>query len=121
MVKEAITSLTADQKNSISNLKPEIRELKESQEFVCAKYDSLKQEDDPVERVNTKQAEKLKQLTENSVELEKRTETETYKLDQIEQHERRQNLEFHGISENANENVAKIVVYISKTLGVNIT
>ena len=67
MVKEATTNFTAEQKNIINNLNAEIRELKESQELICAKYDSLKQEYDVIESVNKKQAEKLKQLTENSV------------------------------------------------------
>ena len=87
-----VTSFTAEQKDIVSNLKAEIRELKESQEFICDKYDSLKQEYDAIESVSKKQTEELKQLTENSVELEKQTETETSKLDQVKQYRRRQNL-----------------------------
>ena len=51
-------------------------------------------------------------------QMEKQTETKTYKLEQIEQYGRRQSLEFHEISENANEDVAEIVVDINKTFGV---
>ena len=120
MVKEAVTIQLTTQKEEIDALKAEINELKTSQEFICSNYDNLKTEYDSLLRENKKQPEELRQLNTHSEVLEKQSESEAMKLDQIEQYGRRQNLEFHGIPETESEDVTNIVVDISKVLGVYI-
>ena len=52
--------------------------------------------------------------------MEQTSETESMKLENLEQNGRRQNLEFHGVPESENEDVPKLVVEISELLGVEI-
>jgi len=56
----------------------------------------------------------------DSVLLEKKSESESAKLDEIDQYNRRQNLEFHCVPLVKGENTVDMVVKLSISIGVEI-
>ena len=120
IVEEALSAIKQEQQLEIDSLKAEISELKSSQEFLCSKYDDLNNEFKKLSEVNKKQREDINTINKNSADLEKQSNSDSVKIDNIEQYERRQNLEFIGIPENDKEDVVDIVIKVSKALGVDL-
>ena len=120
IIKEAIKKIEVKYNEQIDALKLEIQEVKSSQEFICANYDNLKKNYDSLCKENVRQAEEIKQLRSSSEDLEKQTEIEASKRDQLEQYGRRQNLEFHGVPEKEDENPTDVVIKLCKSIGANI-
>jgi len=106
----------------IANLKAEITNLRSSQEFVSTKYDNMKEYEKKkkLQELNAKQTEEFNSLHVDSVLLEKKSESESAKLDEIDQYNRRQNLEFHSVPLVKGENAIDVVVKLSKSIGVEI-
>ena len=119
-LKEAIDELTLKHEDELEALKVEIKEIKTSQEFICANYDNLKKEYDLLRNQNKQQADEIQKLRSNSKDLEKQSEVELNKIDQLEQYGRRQNLEFHGVPEEKDEDPTEIVMKICNTIGVSL-
>ena len=88
--------------------------VKESQSFICEKYDCLKESYDELLKEN-------KELKSLSKELKNQSESEVEKLDRLEQYKRRQNLEIVGIPVQDGENTNAIVIEVAKLFDVNLT
>ena len=67
-----------------------------------------------------KQNTELIDLRSISLMLEKKTNIKADKLNAVDQHSRRQKLECHGVPKSENEDIKKVVINISKVLGVNV-
>ena len=107
--------------HEINTLKVELLELKSSQEFVCSKYKSLKSEYEKLLQTNRKQESEIISLKEQSTTLENKKIKNTEKLDAVEQHGRRQNLEIKGMPIVYGEDTNKIVVEVARSLNVDIS
>ena len=95
-------------------MKAELVVVKESQSFICEKYDCLKESYDKLLKEN-------KELKLQSKELKNQSESEVEKLDRLEQYGRRQNLQIVGIPVQGKENTNAIVIEVAKLLDVNLT
>ena len=81
----------------MENLKSELVEVKNSQEFISRQYDQLKVRYSQLLITNEKQETEIKNLKSTAIELSLQGEKEATKLDDLEQYGRRQNLEIVGI------------------------
>ena len=72
--------------------------MKQSQDFVCAQYDDIKNEYENLKKKNQEQSVELKTLKANSADMKEKAEEEASKLDGLDQYGRRQTLEFEGVS-----------------------
>ena len=104
----------------VNALKYEISQLKESQDFVCAKYENLKKSYEILAATNTKQEKEMSEIKVNSEQQLKKISEESSKLDNLEMYGRRQNLEFEGIPFLKNENVNQIIMDLTKSIGIEI-
>ena len=118
MIKEALFEKNVQHQQEVEALRMQIIELKSSQEFICLKYDNLKAEYD---RLTLAQQQHNKIYANQRSMSQQVAESDTSKIDVIEQYGRRQNLEFKGVPVTENENVTNTVIEISKLLGVEIT
>ena len=118
MIKDALFEKDVLHQQEVEALRMQIIELKSSQEFICLKYDNLKPEYD---RLTLAQQQHNKIYAKQRSMSPQVAESDTSKIDVIEQYERRQHLEFKGLPVTENENVTNTVIEISKLLGVEIT
>ena len=98
-----------------------MREVKTSQEFICAKYEDLKINYEKLQKINKKQAGDIEKLQMQSTNLEIREAKGEGKSDENEQYDRRQNLEIAGISSKTGENTNKIVQEVAKLMNINLS
>ena len=117
MVQEATKPLQCE----IIDLKTEISQLCESQEFLSGQHDSLNKNYDNAVKVNDKQRQKIRKLNQCTNDLKKQRNNEEPKVDELEQYDRRQNLIFEGVPKFQNENVTEIILSLASKLGVNLT
>ena len=102
MIKEALFEKNVQHQQEVEALRMQIIELKSSQEFICLKYDNLKAEYD---RLTSAQQQHNKIYAKQRNMSQQVAESDTSKIDAIEQYGRRQNLEFKGVPVTENENV----------------
>ena len=110
MIEEAVIKATTPLGNEIEMLKAEIVEIKKSQEFVCDKYDEIKSECQDLTTKPRQQNQEVKNVKGLAVALEKNHVDNKDKLDDIEQHTRRQNLIFEGIPVSEGEDINKTII-----------
>ena len=118
--KENMKNLKKKYDKEINILKTEITELNASQSFLSAKYDELQVLYEELRSASNKQSNELIRLKSNSAELKQKTKSETVKIDDIDQYSCRLNLDFHGVPEVRDEDVAQIVVNLCEKLDVDI-
>ena len=90
-VAEAVNLWKTEYLHEINVLNVKLLELKNSQDFVCSKYRSLKSECAKLFRINRKQESEIISLKKQSTVLENKQIKDTEKLDAVEQYGRRQN------------------------------
>ena len=97
LVEAAVKSFKQEYDMKMENLKYELTEVKNSQEFISRQYDQLKDEYSQLLITNKKQETEIKNLKSAAIELSSQGEKEAAKLNDLEQYGRRQNLEIVGI------------------------
>ena len=121
LVEAAVKSCKQEYDIKMEDLKSELAEVKNSQEFISRQYDQLKIEYSLLLITNKKQETEIKNLKSTAIELSSQGEKEAAKLDDLEQYGRRQNLEIVGIPVQKDENTNAIVQEVAKLLKVTIT
>ena len=116
MVKEATLPLATE----IDALKVEVTKMRESLEFISAQYEDIKREHCELLTENIKHNNEISVLTESTKDLKQKSCTDEDKIDQLEQYDRRQNLEFEGLALKRNEDVTQLVVNVASKIGVKI-
>ena len=106
MIKEALFEKDVLHQQEVEAFRMQITELKSSQEFICLKDDNLKAEYD---RLTLVQQQDNKIYAKQRSMSQQVAESDTSKIDVIEQYGRRQNLEFKGVSVTENKNVTNTV------------
>ena len=117
MVQEATKPLQSE----IIDLKTEIAQLRESQEFLSGQHDSLNKNYDNAVKVNDKQRQEIRKLNQCTNDLKKQRNNEELKVDELEQYDRIQNLIFEGVPQFQNDNVTEIILSLASKLDVNLT
>ena len=72
-------------------------------------------------KVNDKQRQEIRKLNQCTNDLKKQRNSEELKADELEQHDRRQNLISKGVPQFQNENVTEIILSLASKLDVNLT
>ena len=121
LVKKAIKTWKEEYECEIAALKVEIQEVKDSQQFISTKYETLKTNYDSLMATNKQQAEEIKRLKILSNELETRVVKEGQKVESLEQYGRKLNLEITGVPVKDEENTNDIVVEIAKLANVDLS
>ena len=88
LVKKAIKTWKAENECEIAALKIEIQKVKDSQQFISTKYETLKTDYDSLMATNKQQAEEIKRLKTLSNNLETRVLKEGEKVESLEQYVR---------------------------------
>ena len=101
MIKEASFEKDVLHQQEVEALRMQNIELKSSQEFICLKYDNLKAEYD---RLTLAQQQHNK-INAKQTSMSQVAESDTSKIDVIEQYGRWQNLKFKGVPVTENEKV----------------
>ena len=84
-------------KDKVTSLNTEINLLRTSQTFISNKRDNLAVEYDDIVRNNKKQKQEIKQLTRQTETLQKLSCADQFRIDDLEDYGRRQNLELLGV------------------------
>ena len=121
LVEAAVKSFKQEYDIKMENLKSELAEVKNSQEFISTQYDQLKVEYSQLLITNEKKETEIKNLKSTAIELSSQGEKEATKLDDLEQYGCRQKLEIVGIPVQKDENTNAIVQEVAKLLKVTIT
>ena len=107
-------------KNQVSTLKNEIAELEKSQKFISGKHDGLTDDYNKAPSNNMKCDQGLEHLNRRMTNLQKKNNDEEFKLNEIEQYDRRPNLEFTQVPYQERENVTQIVLDHASKLEVKL-
>ena len=119
MFDQALEDIRKNYEEEIAALRAQIVEMKQSQDFVCAQYDDIKNEYESLKKKNQEQSVELKTLKANSVDTKEKA-GEASKLDGLDQYGRRKNLEFEGVPVTEGEDVVDLVVRIGNLVGAKI-
>ena len=75
--------------SEIVELKTEIAQLRESQEFLSGQHDTLNKNYNNALKVNDKQRQEIRKLNQCTDDLKKQRNNEEFKADELEQYDRR--------------------------------
>ena len=120
MIKRMIAKEVAPLKSEIEALKAEVTELRESQRFISARYNDISREYTMLLRDSNKQKVDITELTTSTKNLGKKTCDDEDKIDQLEQYDRRQNLEFEGLACQKDVVVSQLVIDVPEKKGVKL-
>jgi len=120
MIEGLVAEATKPLNTQIAALRNEIAEIQKSQKFISENHDGLNKDYKSVLLSNKKQKQELSNLAKRTDELQKRSSDEELKLDELEQYDRRQNLELEGVPFMENEDVNKITMELAKQLEVDL-
>ena len=104
----------------INILKAEVNEIKNSQKFICKKYDSLKVDYDKLCLINQVQEKEIATLKSQATELKEQSVKKSVNLDDIEQYGRRRNIEIVGVPMHDGEDTNAIVREVGNLLNVKV-
>ena len=107
-------------KSEIEALKAEVTELRKSQGFISARCNDLSREYTRLLKNSNKQKVDITELTTSTKNLEKKSCDDQDKIDQLEQYNRRQNLEFEGLAYQKDEDVSQLVIDVAEKIGVKL-
>ena len=120
LINEAVQTATRTLKDEMNLLKAELAEIKRSQEFIASKHDSLEAENRKLVDLNNDQKKAIIELETKNSKIEATNLVEAAKIDDLEQYDRRMNLEFEGIPHEKNENINDILVKLVNKMGVTL-
>ena len=104
----------------IASLNDQLEKLKNSQSSICRKHDDLAGDYSEILLTNKQQKQAIKLLTKRADIIQKQNDEDHLKIDEVEQYDRRQNLELQGVPMTKNEDVMKIMLDLIKKLDVDI-
>ena len=117
LVQTMINKATAPMLTKIKNLK--VAELPKAQEFISEKYENLTKDYKTALSTNKHNEQELKKLNKKTFDLQNKSSKEL-KLDEVEQYDRRQNLELVGVNYEKNEDVTQIALDLAGAIGVDL-
>ena len=127
LIQTMVTKVTAPMKleikllkNQVSTLKNEVAELEKSQKFICRKHDNLKDNYNKALSNNIKCNQGIEHLNRRMTDLQKKNNDKDFKPDELEQYDRRQNLEFAQVPYHEGENVTQIVLDLASKLEIKL-
>ena len=120
LINQAVATLKMEHHREVNILKPEVNEIKNSQEFICKKYDSLKVDYDNLCLINQIQEKEIATLKSQATELKEQSVKESVKLDDMEQYGRRQNIEIVGVPMLDGEDTNAVVREVGNLLNVEV-
>ena len=91
-----------------------IKELHERVVLVGKKHDKIPKKFTEVTRINTQQTKDIKLLNKLAAERQKKNEDDETKLEELEQYDSRQNLQFHGVPVRDGEDVTHTILELVK-------
>ena len=86
MFDQALEDIKKGYEEEIAALRAQIVEMKQSQDFVCAQYDDIKNEYESLNKKNQEQSVELKTLKANSADIKEKPEEEASKPDGLDQY-----------------------------------
>ena len=120
LIETMISKATKPLEERIKKLELEAVQLRESQNFILKKHDDLTEDCDSLKRSNKQQTKDLRQLTKTTDTLQKSKFKDQLRIDEIEQYNRRQNLELQGVPVRKNDDVTQITLDLISKLDVDI-
>ena len=117
MFDQALEDIRKSYEQEIAALRAQIVEMKQSQDFVCAQYDDIKNEYESLKKKNQEPLVELKTLKSNSADMKEKAVEEASKLDGVDQYGPRQNLEFEDVPVTEGEDVVDLVKRIGNLVG----
>ena len=120
LVQDMVFKATKSLEEKIASLNDQLKELKNSQSFICQKHDDLAGGYSEILLTNKQQKQDIKQLTKRADIIQKQNDEDHLKIDEVEQYDRSQNLELQGVPITKNEDVVKITLDLIKKLYVDI-
>ena len=118
LVQTMINKATAPMLTKIKNLK-EVAEMQKAQEFISEKYENLTKDYKTALSTNKHNEQEFKKLDKKTVDLQNKS-NEELTLDELEQYDRRQNLESVGVPHEKNEGVTQIALDLAGAIGVDL-
>ena len=115
--------------NAIKPLEEEIKALKtevpvdalrQSQQFICNQNDDLSKSYKSALLSTKQQKQSITELNKRTDVLMKQSCEDEIKIDELEQYDRRQNLELQGVPEMPNEDVTQITMKLASSIGVDL-
>ena len=100
--------------------KEEINELQKSQIFISKEYETMKKKMDETKQIEKNNSHQLKNIENECEEIKNKLLAKETELDNLEQYGRRENLEFHGVPVQQNENTNKIIQNLLKRINLDI-
>ena len=119
-VTNLISQATEPLKAEIAILKNEVQQLRESQNFTSNQNDDLVKDYRRVVQTSKKQKQDLIKLRKETEDLDKRRYEDETKIDELEQCDRRQNLELQGIPQFGKEDITQITLDLAKKINVDL-
>ena len=101
--------------------KEEINELQKSQTFISKEYETMRKKMDETKQIEKNNSHQLKNIENEYEEIKNKLLAKEIELDNLEQYGRRENLEFHGVPVQQNENINKIIQNLLKRINLEIT
>ena len=120
LIESMISRATKPLEERIKKLELEAVQLRESQNFIPKKHDDLTEDCDSLKQSNKLQTKDLRQSTKTTDTLQKSKFEDQLKIDEIEQYNKRQNLELQGIPVRKDEDVTQITLDLTSKLDVDI-
>ena len=114
MIDNKIKTTISPLKEEIKELKSNLKEICASQSFISDKPNEVANEYNTVLVNNKKQKEQIIKLNERADDLQKKIKNEKLKLDELDQYNRRQKLEFIEVPLCNNKDVNQIVMDLIK-------
>ena len=103
LIQDMIFKDTKPLEEIIATLNSQLNELKNSQSCICRKHDDLAGDYSEILQTNKQQKLDLKQLNKRADLIQKQNDEDHLKIDELEQYDRRQNLELQGVPMTENE------------------
>ena len=120
LIQNMILKATKPLKHEIAALKNVVGQLQDSQKFISDNHDDLSKSYKDIILTNKQQNQEIKQLNKQAENLQKRSSDEEMKMDELEQYDRRQNLEFQGVPLTEKEDATQIILDLSEKLEVSL-
>ena len=120
LIQNMILKATKPLKDEIAALKNVVSQLQDSQKFISHNLDDLSKNYNDIILTNKQQNQEIKQLNKRAENLQKRSSDEEMKTNELEHYDKKQNLEFQGVSQTEKENVTQIILNLSEKLEVSV-
>ena len=120
LIQDMVFKATKPLKGKIALLNGQFEELKNSQSFVWRKHDDLAGNYSEILLTNKQHKQDIKQLTKQASIIQKQNDEDHLDINELEQYDRRQNLELQGVPMTKNEDVMQVTLGLIKKLDVDI-